>query len=228
MTLIKQIYCLDTLEIKSYHNSFLGRWKLLKYSNIPWMAKIKLAKFHLKIFWGIWVMEESYYIMVESVPAPAQVKYGWPCSGWAIYTSNYMVCRAITDHMPEENLNDLLIARGFTRGLLQNCTKSPLIRNPLLEISLFCLLYKGDISRNSLKSFLNQYIQTFHKTFPIFVSGYSVILYSISAVSRHTCPSSQHFICTMSAQLPLKFRLLPYMIITNSLHFRRTEVVMRY
>ena len=34
-------------------------------------------------------------------------------------------------------------------------SKKPLIRNPVLEISLFCFLYKGAISRNSLKRFQN-------------------------------------------------------------------------
>ena len=37
-----------------------------------------------------------------------------------ICTSNCMVCRAITDQLPEENLNSLVIARAFRRGLLQN------------------------------------------------------------------------------------------------------------
>ena len=34
-------------------------------------------------------------------------------------------------------------------------SENPLIRDLVLEISLFCFLYKGAISRNSLESFLN-------------------------------------------------------------------------
>ena len=33
--------------------------------------------------------------------------------------------------------------------------KNPLKRNSVLEISLFCFLYKGAITKNSLKTFLN-------------------------------------------------------------------------
>ena len=37
-----------------------------------------------------------------------------------ICASNYMVCRTITDQSPEENLNSLVIARAFRKGLLQD------------------------------------------------------------------------------------------------------------
>ena len=47
-----------------------------------------------------------------------------------ISTSNYMVCKAITDKLPSENLNSLVIARAFRRGLLQNYSNFQRAINP--------------------------------------------------------------------------------------------------
>ena len=43
--------------------------------------------------------------------------------------------------------------------------------------------------------------ETFCKIFSHLVFSYSVIIYSISAVSRHNRQSSYHFLCTMSASV---------------------------
>ena len=92
---------------------------------------------------------------------------------------------------------DCNAVEGKTKQLAYS--KNPLIRNPVLEISLFCFLYKGTISRISL----NHYIRNFFKN--IFCScflRYSVILYSISPVSRHNRQYLTTFRRTVSASVP--------------------------
>ena len=128
--------------------------------------------------------------------------------------------------MPVKIRMQIIVEKHFVRY-----SKNLLVRNPVLEISLFCFLYKGALSRNSLKSFLNQCIRNFLEN--IFCScfvSYSPILYSISAVSRHNRQLTYHFylynVC-FGTQLSLKFKPLPCRIIINNLHIRGTEVVMR-
>ena len=64
----------------------------------------------------------------------------------------------------------------------RNYSKNPFIRNPVLEISLFCFLCKGAMSRNSLKSFVYQYIRDFLQN--IFCSRFQLF-----------CNSFFHFCC---------------------------------
>ena len=47
-----------------------------------------------------------------------------------ICTSNYMVCRAITDQLLSKNLNGLVTARAFRRRLLQNYSNFQTAINP--------------------------------------------------------------------------------------------------
>ena len=108
-------------------------------------------------------------------------------------------------------------------------SKNSLIRNQILEISLFCFLYNGAISRNRLKCFLNQYIRNF--LWNIFCSCFQLFcnLYSISPLSRHNRQSSHHFVHRLHL-CPAVTKIQatpPHRIMINNLHFRETEVVMR-
>ena len=81
-------------------------------------------------------------------------------------------------------------------------SKNPLIRNPGFRINLFCLLYKGAISRNSMKFLKSVHKKLFIKYFLFLCLSCSVTLHSISAVSRYNRQSSHHFLSTLSVCVP--------------------------
>ena len=55
-----------------------------------------------------------------------------------VCTSNCMVCRAIIDSLPEENLNSLVISLAFRQGLSQRTIQ--IFRGQLIRSSLVLVL----------------------------------------------------------------------------------------